>query len=49
MYYSLTITGISFVIRVVHVADMTGHGGSVKDTGPAVDRKLGVVVNNIVI
>ncbi|HEU4824073.1 MAG TPA: hypothetical protein VFS97_11665 [Nitrososphaeraceae archaeon] len=37
------------MIRVVHVADMTVRGGPVKDTGPTVDRKLGVVVNNIVV
>jgi hypothetical protein len=49
MYYSLTITGISFVIRVVYVADMSVSNGSIKDIGPIVERKFGVVVINIVV
>ena len=49
MYYSLAITGISFVTGVVHVADMTVSNGFIKDTGPIVDRKFGVVVNNMVV
>jgi hypothetical protein len=49
MYYSLTITDISFVIRVVYVADMSVSNGSLKDIGPIVGRKFGVVVNNVVV